>query len=156
MLPCVSFTSNKGINTSKSIVTKLIPKWKDGLHKIQLTCIPKILNLKDVFAIEATGGGKSALFGIPVVYPTFDIPICSKPVGIVVTPTKGLASNIVSVLMFLFCFFNLTCSNSGETTWHHWVCLHVRKSLCQATSWDRHCQRNHILPIHYGKEKQLI
>lgn len=44
------------------------------------------LNQEDVFAIEATGGGKSALFGVPILihlelyqnpslYPTFMVPI---------------------------------------------------------------------------------
>ncbi|KAE9397731.1 hypothetical protein BT96DRAFT_995556 [Gymnopus androsaceus JB14] len=105
----VAFTSIEGINTVNSIVKKLIPKWKDGLRKIQLFLYRKILNLKDVFAIEATGGGKSALFGIPVLvhlkisqnpslYPKFTVPICSDPIGVVVTPTKGLASNIVKQL----------------------------------------------------------
>ncbi|KAF9071351.1 hypothetical protein BDP27DRAFT_1419146 [Rhodocollybia butyracea] len=68
-----------------------------------------ILNLKDVFAIDATGGGKSALFGVPILihreisqnpsaYPVFNVSIRLKPVGVVVTPTKGLVSNIVKQL----------------------------------------------------------
>lgn len=108
----VSFTSNEGVDIVNSIVKKRVSTWKDGLRELQLFCIPKILNLEDVFAIDATGGGKSALFGIPILvhleisqnpalYPSFNIPIRTDPIGIVVTPTKGLASNIVRVLQSL-------------------------------------------------------
>jgi superfamily II DNA/RNA helicase len=109
MPSAISFASNEGLETINSIVKKLIPKWKDGLRLIQRDSIPKILNLEDVFAIDATGGGKSALFGVPIlvhqeisqnpsVYPIFNVSIRPKPVGVVVTPTKGLASNIVCIL----------------------------------------------------------
>lgn len=105
----VVFTSNEGVQIVNSIVKKLILKWNNGLREFQLLCIPKILNLEDVFAIEATGGGKSALFGVPILvhleisrnpasYPAFNVPIRSNPVGVVVTPTKGLASDIVRIL----------------------------------------------------------
>ncbi|KAE9392966.1 hypothetical protein BT96DRAFT_829887, partial [Gymnopus androsaceus JB14] len=107
----VSFTSNEGVKIINSIVKKHVSKWKDGLHELQRICIPKILNLEDVFAINATGGGKSVLFGIPVLvqlqisqnvalYPMFDVPICLDPIGVVVMPMKGLVNNIVHVLNF--------------------------------------------------------
>jgi superfamily II DNA/RNA helicase len=55
--------------------------------------------------VTATGDGKTAIFGIPILillemnqnpnkYP--DLPYRAKPIGIVVTPTKGLSGNIVS------------------------------------------------------------
>ena len=105
----ISFASAEGTKTVNSIVKKLIPKWTNGLRDLQLICIPKILDLHDVFAIDATGGGKSALFGVPILvhleisknpnsYPTFAVPIHLNPIGVVVTPTKGLASNIVRAL----------------------------------------------------------
>jgi superfamily II DNA/RNA helicase len=52
----------------------------------------------------ATGGGKSAMFAVPIIvlremarnpqlYP--DLLVRALPMGIVLTPTKGLAANIV-------------------------------------------------------------
>ncbi|KAF9049421.1 hypothetical protein BDP27DRAFT_1243155, partial [Rhodocollybia butyracea] len=38
-------------------------------------------------------------------YPVFNVSICPKPVGVVVTPTKGLASNIMHVLKSFY--FNI-------------------------------------------------
>ncbi|KAE9403798.1 hypothetical protein BT96DRAFT_1078834, partial [Gymnopus androsaceus JB14] len=59
--------------------------------------------------IEKTGGGKAALFGIPILvhheisgnptlYPKFLVCIWEKAVGIVIMPTKGLANDIVKQL----------------------------------------------------------
>jgi hypothetical protein len=53
-----------------------------------------------------TGGGKSALFAVPIIilleiiknldlYP--DLPYCMHLVGLVIMPTKGLACNIMSL-----------------------------------------------------------
>ncbi|KAE9393963.1 hypothetical protein BT96DRAFT_1049277 [Gymnopus androsaceus JB14] len=122
----MSLTSTEGVNT---IVKKPVPKWKDGLRKLQLICIPKILNLKDVFAINATGGSKSALFGIPVLvhleisqnvasYPSFNVTIHSSPVGVVVMPTKGLASNIVKQLKKDFGIDAFTCTSENISAKH--------------------------------------
>ncbi|THU94637.1 hypothetical protein K435DRAFT_899542, partial [Dendrothele bispora CBS 962.96] len=63
--------------------------------------------------IAATGDGKSALFSVPILvhqeiaknpdlYPKFQVPIRQEPIGIVVTPTKGLANNIVKELEYQF------------------------------------------------------
>ncbi|THV04164.1 hypothetical protein K435DRAFT_817015 [Dendrothele bispora CBS 962.96] len=90
MSDAIKFQSDEGREVLKSIVKKLIPQWPN-----------------DLFAITATGDGKSALFAVPILvhleisknpdqYPKFKIPLCKKPVGIVVTPTKGLANNILS------------------------------------------------------------
>ncbi|THU98200.1 hypothetical protein K435DRAFT_605301, partial [Dendrothele bispora CBS 962.96] len=96
----------QGQEALKLIVKKLIPQWSDGLRDFQAEYIPLIL---DLFTITATGNGKSALFAVPILvhteisrnpdlYPSFSVNIRKKPAGIVITPTKGLANNIVHVL----------------------------------------------------------
>ncbi|KAF8207369.1 hypothetical protein K438DRAFT_1962298 [Mycena galopus ATCC 62051] len=94
----------KGVQTVTEIVKKRIPQWKDGLYPAQLKLIVRILDGEDIFCCMATGGGKSALFAVPIVvlkelaaHPELyaDLPARALPVGIVVTPTKGLAANIV-------------------------------------------------------------
>ncbi|KAE9385360.1 hypothetical protein BT96DRAFT_1091438 [Gymnopus androsaceus JB14] len=139
MSPQVSFTLNEGVEIVNSIVKKHVSRWKDGLSDLQRICIPKILNLEDVFAINATDGGKSALFGIPVLvhlkisrnvalYPMFDVPICLDTIGVVVMPTKGLANNIVHVLNF-HSLSRLIISLQGQATQRgfrtHCLCLYL-------------------------------
>ncbi|KAE9396145.1 hypothetical protein BT96DRAFT_941880 [Gymnopus androsaceus JB14] len=105
----ITFHSELGTNIINSIVKSHVPSWSEGLRPFQLTCIPKILDCEDLFAIEKTGGGKSALFGIPILvhheisgnptlYPKFSVRIRERAVGIVITPTKGLANDIVKQL----------------------------------------------------------
>ncbi|KAF8171574.1 P-loop containing nucleoside triphosphate hydrolase protein [Mycena galopus ATCC 62051] len=94
----------KGVQAVTKIVKKRIPQWKNGLYPAQLKLIVRILDGEDIFCSMATGGGKSALFAVPIIvlkelashpelYP--DLPVRALPVGIVITPTKGLAANIV-------------------------------------------------------------
>ncbi|KAJ6549531.1 P-loop containing nucleoside triphosphate hydrolase protein [Mycena vulgaris] len=76
----------------------------------------------------ATGGGKSALFAVPILilremarnrhlYP--DLPTRALPQGIVVTPTKGLAANIVLELgklgipAFAYCHETITAARKA-------------------------------------------
>ncbi|KAJ6474006.1 hypothetical protein C8R47DRAFT_1324288 [Mycena vitilis] len=68
----------------------------------------------------ATGAGKSAVFAVPIIilremarnphlYP--DLPVRELPVGIVITPTKGLAANILNKLRvpaFAYCHDTVT------------------------------------------------
>ncbi|KAJ7804881.1 hypothetical protein B0H14DRAFT_3773290 [Mycena olivaceomarginata] len=73
----------------------------------------------------ATGGGKSAVFAVPIIvlkemarnpdlYP--DLPTRALPMGIVITPTKGLAANIVlelkklNVPAFAYCHETVTAA----------------------------------------------
>ncbi|KAJ7366079.1 hypothetical protein DFH08DRAFT_679658 [Mycena albidolilacea] len=85
---------------------KLIPAWKDGLRGVQEDLASARLGGDDILCCTATGDGKSAAFSVPfylgevrnpVLYPA-GLPTRSNPVGIVVTPTKGLAANIVSAV----------------------------------------------------------
>ncbi|KAJ7075385.1 hypothetical protein B0H15DRAFT_738274, partial [Mycena belliarum] len=80
------------------------PEWNEGLHAWQLKLVIHSLDGKDVLCSIATSAGKSALFAAPIIvlqemsakphlYP--DLPVRALPVGIVITPTKGLAANIV-------------------------------------------------------------
>ncbi|THV01139.1 P-loop containing nucleoside triphosphate hydrolase protein [Dendrothele bispora CBS 962.96] len=113
MVPPVNFRSNEGRQALETIIKKRIPQWTSGLRDFQQDSIPIILDNQDLFAITATGNGKSALFAVPILvhleisenmdlYPKFSSPIRKKPVGIVVTPTKGLANNIVDELNIQF------------------------------------------------------
>lgn len=108
MPPRYRWSDPQGRQTITAIVQKLIQEWKDGLHAWQLKLVVRILDGKDILCCTATGDGKSALFAVsivvltemarnPALYP--DLPVhaqCALPMGIVVTPTKGLAANIVS------------------------------------------------------------
>ena len=88
---------------------KLIPAWRDGLHAVQLELVSAILDEKDVLYCTATGDGKSAAFSVPTFllseynkYPEAYIaglPTRKRPIGVVVTPTKGLADNIVRLFI---------------------------------------------------------
>lgn len=98
--------SSIGLQTIKTIVRKRIPQWENGLYDWQLEIVAKILDGEDVLVVTATGDGKSAIFGVPILiflelaqnpfyYP--DLPHPEKPSGIVITPTKGLSTNIVRI-----------------------------------------------------------
>ncbi|KAJ6571073.1 P-loop containing nucleoside triphosphate hydrolase protein [Mycena capillaripes] len=94
----------EGHRTITTIVKKLIPQWKNGLYPTQHHLVARVLDGEDILCCMATGGGKSALFSVPILilremarnprlYP--DLPTRALPQGIVITPTKGLAANIV-------------------------------------------------------------
>ncbi|PBK59864.1 hypothetical protein ARMSODRAFT_849922, partial [Armillaria solidipes] len=94
----------EGLQTIKIVVAKRIKAWKDDLRPFQEQPIVYILNSEDDLLCTATGDGKSALFTIPILchlevsqypeeYPS--LPARKHPVGLVITPTKGLACNIV-------------------------------------------------------------
>jgi len=96
--------SDVGQATIQRIVKFLIPEWTDGLRDWQLDLVSRILDGDDILVSTATGDGKSAVFAVPLVvllelqrqpmyYP--NLPCRSLPMGIVITPTKGLAANIV-------------------------------------------------------------
>ncbi|KAF8202010.1 P-loop containing nucleoside triphosphate hydrolase protein [Mycena galopus ATCC 62051] len=103
-----TWRSPEGEAALKTIVAAKIPIWKDGLREQQVQPILHILDGRDVILCTATGDGKSAVFTVPIIChmavneaPT-DFPkfrgIRARPVGVVITPTKGLARNIVETL----------------------------------------------------------
>ncbi|KAF8192288.1 P-loop containing nucleoside triphosphate hydrolase protein [Mycena galopus ATCC 62051] len=103
-----TWRSPEGEAALKAIVTAKIPIWKDGLREQQVQPILHILDGRDVILCTATGDGKSALFTVPIIchmavneapteFPKFR-GIRARPVGVVITPTKGLARNIVETL----------------------------------------------------------
>jgi superfamily II DNA helicase RecQ len=100
-----AWRSPEGQAALKSIVAAKIPAWKDGLRDRQSQPILHILDGQDTILCTATGDGKSALFTVPILchlavseapnkFPNFRR-IRQHPVGVVITPTKGLARNIV-------------------------------------------------------------
>ncbi|PPQ90217.1 hypothetical protein CVT25_001661 [Psilocybe cyanescens] len=97
-----------GLETINMIVKKLIPTWTNGLHAVQLELVLPILDGIDVLCCTETGDGKSAAFSIPMLvlreyneHPEAyeaGLPTRARPIGVVITPTKGLADNIVCLL----------------------------------------------------------
>lgn len=97
----------EGLEIIRTIISKRIPQWKEGLRPSQLEPIALILDGEDVLCTMATGSGKSALFFVPILvhlelstnpemYPNHSKQAHHLPVGVVVTPTKGLSCNLVS------------------------------------------------------------
>ncbi|KAJ7701783.1 hypothetical protein B0H17DRAFT_913286, partial [Mycena rosella] len=105
MAPKLRWQSTTGRNTLQKIVNKVIPAWKDGLRPVQEDLTSAMLDGDDVLCCTATGDRKYSAFSVPILvlneyntnpseYPP-GLPTCVDPVGIIVTPTKGLANNIV-------------------------------------------------------------
>ncbi|KAF8161031.1 hypothetical protein B0H34DRAFT_652269, partial [Crassisporium funariophilum] len=98
-----------GLETIKAIVNKVIPAWTNGLHTFQLNLVSGILDGKHMLCCTATGDRKSVAFTIPclVLFEynnnpaaySHGLPTQAKTIRIVITPTKGLANNIVCCIM---------------------------------------------------------
>ncbi|KAJ7661779.1 hypothetical protein B0H14DRAFT_2489846, partial [Mycena olivaceomarginata] len=67
MAPRFCWKDPEGVRTITLIVKKMITQWKDGLYPWQLKLVVRILDGGDIFCCIATGGGKSALFGVPII-----------------------------------------------------------------------------------------
>ena len=104
MAPKLRWRDPIGRETTQKIVKKLLPTWTNGLQDFQLDIITPTLDGIDGMLLTATGDGKSAAFMIPILvlqemarnpleYP--DLPRTSKPIRLVITPTKGLSRNLV-------------------------------------------------------------
>ena len=90
------------------IVGELIPQWKDGLLEHQVNSIVRALDAMSQLVFMPTGGGKTALFYIPILValymrrkpdPQFK-PLPSKPVALVVVPLNELGNNHVRIQVF--------------------------------------------------------
>lgn len=99
-----------GLDAIDAIVKKRVGHWENGLRESQRDIVSKIMDEEDILWITATGDGKSAAFTIPILihdevhaspelYPSFQPR--ERAVGLVVTPTKGLAANIVCYHLFI-------------------------------------------------------
>ncbi|KAJ6459697.1 hypothetical protein C8R47DRAFT_1226517 [Mycena vitilis] len=115
----LQWQSRIGRDTLQKIVKKVIPTWKEGLRPVQEDMNSAMLDGVNMLCCTATGDGKSATFSVPILalneyntnpalYPA-GLPTGKHPVGLVITPTKGLAANIVreivrmGVSAFTFC-----------------------------------------------------
>ncbi|KAK7445431.1 hypothetical protein VKT23_014850 [Stygiomarasmius scandens] len=144
------WSSTEGLAIIKHIVSRCIPQWPDGLREWQLDAISTILNRQSLFAIAATGEGKSALYIIPVLvhlelsqhpdsYPSFRTPIPSRshPVVLVITPTKALATNLIHELEqfnipgFSYCHENITVYRKDKTN--------LESLICECKTWNIIC-----------------
>jgi superfamily II DNA/RNA helicase len=110
MAPKIRWKDELGRKTISTIVKKVIPGWINGLRPVQEDLVTAILDGDDILCCTATGDGKSAAFSVPILvlreynanpalYPP-GLRTRLSPVGVVVTPTKGLANNIVCGLFF--------------------------------------------------------
>ncbi|KII90231.1 hypothetical protein PLICRDRAFT_53320 [Plicaturopsis crispa FD-325 SS-3] len=110
-MPRYLWQSLLGRGTVETIVKKCIPAWSHGLRDYQLDLVTRAMDGESILAIVPTGGGKSAVYGVPLVvwleinknphlyHP--ELPRFEKPVGLVISPTKGLSANIVYELAAL-------------------------------------------------------
>ncbi|KAF5353124.1 hypothetical protein D9758_008808 [Tetrapyrgos nigripes] len=87
MLERYCWQSSEGQALLNDIVQKCVPQWTNGLKDGQIRAITRILDREQVVWVAATGEGQN-----PELCPSFVTK--EKPVGIVVTPMKGLATNI--------------------------------------------------------------
>ncbi|ESK87946.1 hypothetical protein Moror_10882 [Moniliophthora roreri MCA 2997] len=108
----IKFQLPEELKTLNTIVKKLISQWNNGLKPFQYQSISKILNLNNLLCITATSDGKLALLAVPLLiykeiswncasFPKFGVDIKSKPVGLIITPTKGLVNNIIWLSLFV-------------------------------------------------------
>jgi hypothetical protein len=103
------WTYDASLAAIQATVSRCTP-WKNGLISPQLRLVSLILEGASIIYINATGSGKSCTFSIPililneynktpVLFPS-GLRRLAKPVGLVITPTKGLANNLVRVITF--------------------------------------------------------
>ena len=108
-MPTHHWSDRIGRSIIQDIVKLKIPLWTDGLRDYQLDMVSSVLDRNNVLVSLGTGCGKTTGFAIPVLvlreisknphlYPNLRCP--KMAVGIVITPTKGLSSDIVHRLVW--------------------------------------------------------
>ncbi|KAK6966546.1 hypothetical protein R3P38DRAFT_2816039, partial [Favolaschia claudopus] len=153
-----------GRETINSIVKKVIPAWTQGLRPFQLDLVAPLLNGDDILCCTATGDGKSAAFSVPLLvlneynsnphlYPRgLDTRI--GPMGIVVTPTKGLANNIVFELSklgihgFAYCRESLADARRAGND--------LTSLIKSGTKWQVICVTQNIYKTKNGASSQIL
>ncbi|KAJ6552864.1 hypothetical protein B0H19DRAFT_949358, partial [Mycena capillaripes] len=122
-----------------------------------------VLGGQDIICCMATGGGKSAIFAVPIIilremarnprsYP--DLPVRQLPLGIVIAPTKGLAASIVRRNLLSYSYMNsnprfMSLRNSAV------LLLHIVKILSPSTE-ARKAGRNLVRNIAVCKTWNVI
>ncbi|KAG5641087.1 hypothetical protein DXG03_006044, partial [Asterophora parasitica] len=149
--------SQVGRDTIQQIVNLRVSEWTRGLRDWQLDVVSGILDGEDVLVSTATGDGKSAIFATPLLvllemkraagyYPR--LPCREPPMGIVITPTKGLAANIVfgisrlGVRAIAYCSEVLTeARKTGRQIWREiaagdWPLVCIDPEHLTAKDWE--------------------
>ncbi|THU94232.1 hypothetical protein K435DRAFT_860768 [Dendrothele bispora CBS 962.96] len=141
------WTDSIGLETIKQVVSRRIPQWPNGLREHQEAPISMVLNKEHLLLFTGTGSGKSAIFYIPLIihhelsehpdnYPSF--PVCKNAVGIVITPTKGLANSIIHDIES-FGLRGLSYCRETISEYRINKKLDLVQLVCECRSWDLIC-----------------
>jgi hypothetical protein len=134
------WTDDASLDAIQATVRRCTP-WKNGLTSPQLRLVSLILEGVSIIYINATGSGKSCAFSIPIlilneynktpeVFPS-GLRRFAKPVGLVITPTKGLANNLVRIIPFSCTEYDTHLIHSGQRAVpprYTCTCLHIGDS----------------------------
>jgi hypothetical protein len=129
------WTEDIGLDAIQTMFRHCSPR-TNGLTTARLRLVSPILEGSDVLYVNATGSGKSCAFSTPTVvwneyntnpglYPRGSR-MFKKPVGLVITPRKGLGHNLVRDLLVYF--------ENQLTDLHLWVKDHSAISALAYTS----------------------
>jgi len=143
----------EGLDTINTIVKKLIPNWANRLHAVQMELVSAILDGKSVLCCTATGNRKSAAFSVlTLVLLEYNkhleayvaaLPTQKQPIGVVITPTKRLADNIVHLsVIFLVLLMSFGLGSQAFKTRCLCILILQRNSERHTESWDLFDRRN--------------
>ncbi|KAJ3881411.1 P-loop containing nucleoside triphosphate hydrolase protein [Lentinula edodes] len=156
MPDALNWQSSEGQETLKTIVAQRMPQLPTGLYNYQTKIVLWVLDRQDLLWITATGDGKSMAYTVPILvhqelsqnpdrYPAFRA--CKFPVGVVVTPTKGLSQSITKSLeRFGIAGFSYTHENITAYRKNH---VNLSKLICECKTWQVIC----VDPEHLGESE---